>query len=149
MYGFFTFQFVGTCVEDAKFDTLRNGTNRATLNVAVNYGEKKEDGTYEERTTWVRVAFFGKRAEAKTLQWCRKGTAVAVEGTVQSYKKELPDMNLTMYNFKARTLRSLTSGSRPEATDEGAPMAGADQPRPAAAPVETPLPDDDLPDAFS
>jgi len=132
MYGAFKFHFVGTCAADPEHSKLRNGQDRCVINVAVNTPIKKDDGKYEERTTWVRVAFFGQAALRKSLDWCTKGTPVYCEGTVQSYTEETPDKKYTMYNFRPDVIRPL--GQRPQ---------------PRSEPEDPQSSDDELPDAFS
>ena len=109
MYGFATFQLLGTCSEDVKFDKLQSGTTRASISLVVNTPEQQEDGSYKERATWIRVAVFGKKAEGKSLAWCKKGVAVGVVGKIQSYQQEIGDKKYTMHNFRPESIRPIAA----------------------------------------
>jgi single-strand DNA-binding protein len=110
MYGDFAFEFVGTCTRDRELGQLRNGQDRCTVSVAVNKPFKNRDtGEFEEKTTWVRFAVFGDRANSAALDRCRKGMPVYVRGTVESYNEEIGGRNYTMFNFRPDVIRPLLS----------------------------------------
>jgi single stranded DNA-binding protein len=148
MYGAAKFHVVGTAAGDAEHTTLSNRTERCTISVAVNVPQKQQDGSYVEKTTWFRFAFFGKAAERKTLDWVQKGTPVYVEGTIQGYTQEVGDgKKFTMFNFRPDVMRPL--GQRPRDGGEEQParaprQSGGGGNEDPGFPV-----DDDLPDAFS
>lgn len=127
MFGFFKFQLVGTCLADVEYTKLPGGKKRAVIAVAVNVPVKvppdpreKRDPhdpppapAYTEKTTFVRVALFDKRAESKMLEFCKKGAPVAIEGNVSSYQHETDGGGLlTMHNFRPSVIRPL--GKRPD-----------------------------------
>jgi len=125
MQGFATFQVLGTCSEDVKLDKLPNGRARASISVVVNTPEQDADGNWIERATWMRFALFGKSAESKNLTWCKKGTAVGVYGTIQSYQQEIDGKKYTMHNFRPDRVRPAGTKPKDEAgaggADEGFP----------------------------
>lgn len=105
MYGFFKFSLTGTCTNDAEFTTLRNGQKRCTVNIAVNRPFKKDDGSWDQTTTFVRLALFGKATERKELLLVKKGVNISAEGDISSYVVEQGDnKKITCYNFKPSTL---------------------------------------------
>jgi len=69
------FTFTGNLGADVETKSLPNGTPVASFPVAVKsgYGDKA-------KTTWVRCALFGKRAEGGLIQYLTKGTQVAISG---------------------------------------------------------------------
>lgn len=79
------FSFVGTVWRDAEVRYLPSG--QAILNVTlannVGFGEK-------QKTNWVRVALFGKRAEGKLQEFLVKGQQVFVSGelTLNEYQAQ-------------------------------------------------------------
>ena len=136
MFGYFKFQVWGTCTSDVEFTKLRNGQTRATINIAVNRPFKRDDGTWDQTATFVRLALFGKATERAELRRAKKGVTVSAEGDVSSYNVEQGDgKKITCFNFKPRTMGF---GGKRERLEEGASMHD-----------DEPLPDDDLPEAFS
>lgn len=120
MYGAFGFHLVGMCGRDAESTVLPNGTKRCTVTIVVNTPEKNAQGEYEERATWVRIAFFGQAAERKQVVACKKGNLVYVEGVVQSFESELADgKRQTRYNFKPTILRCFNLARRSDRDEDG------------------------------
>jgi single-strand DNA-binding protein len=74
---------IGNLGSDAEMKYSTNGSPLLRCNVAANFRAKSTDGEWEERTEWVRVTVFGKRAE--TLgQYLRKGTKVYASGRLEA-----------------------------------------------------------------
>jgi single-strand DNA-binding protein len=71
------FTATGNLGRDVETRQTANGTTVATFPIAVSsgYGDNK-------KTTWVRCALFGKRAEGGLIQYLAKGTQVAVTGEI-------------------------------------------------------------------
>jgi len=69
------FTFNGNLGADVEVKQTQGGTTVASFPVAVSsgFGDNK-------KTTWVRCALFGKRAEGNLIQYLVKGTKVAVSG---------------------------------------------------------------------
>lgn len=173
MYGYAGYTIAGTCCADPEYSTLTSGQKRCVIAIVVNTPVKKDDGSFEERASWFRVAFFGKAAERKSLEWCRKGTPVFVMGEIVSYSYEAEGgKKLTMYNFRPQVIRPMGQKPREDGdeqydgpideempaqasanrgvyrTPQGQPPARRSPPPPADEPPPD-LPLDDLPDAFS
>ncbi len=78
-----SFNFVGTIGRDAEVKHLSSGSAILTVTVAnnVGYGEK-------QKTNWVRVTLFGKRAEGNLSGLLVKGQQVFVSGelTLNEYQ---------------------------------------------------------------
>ena len=107
MFGAFRFHFLGTVGVDAKTVKMQNGNPRTVVSVAVNTPEKK-DGEWKDRTTWVQVAFFGESANRASITSLKKGMAVYVDGSVQSYTEEIEGgKKRTMYNFRPDVIRRI------------------------------------------
>jgi len=69
--------FIGNLGSDVETRVLQSGTVVAQLSIPIEsgYGDKK-------RTTWVRAALFGKRAEGKLIGYLKKGQTVSVPGEI-------------------------------------------------------------------
>ena len=72
------FLFTGNLGQDSEVKCTASGTAVLSFSVAVKYG-------YGDRakTTWVRCALFGKRAEGNLSQYLVKGAQVAVSGELE------------------------------------------------------------------
>lgn len=79
------FTATGNIGRDAETRHTPSGTAVASFSLAVSsgYGDNK-------KTTWVRCALFGKRAEGGLIQYLTKGTQVAVTGelSLNEYEKD-------------------------------------------------------------
>lgn len=74
---------VGNLGADAEMRYTPSGTAVSNFRVAVNERWNDRDGQPQEKTTWFRVAVWGKQAEAIN-QYLVKGRLVLVEGTVEA-----------------------------------------------------------------
>jgi single-stranded DNA-binding protein len=146
MYGDFSFQFVGTVAQDREYGQMKNGQDRATINVAINTPRKNRDtGEFEEVTTWVRVAVFGERVRSASVDRCVKGMPVFMRGTIQSYQHEFGDQKFTMYNFRPDIIRPLMSveqvtGRAERRGGQGGRGYQDDPPPPRMPPASEPMP---------
>lgn len=143
MYGDISFQFVGTVAQDREYGQMRNGQDRATINVAINTPRKNRyTGEFEEVTTWVRVAVFGERVRSASVDRCIKGMPVFMRGTIQSYQHEFGDQKLTMYNFRPDIIRPLMSVEQVTGRAERRGGRGYqdDPPPPRSVPTSAPMP---------
>jgi single-strand DNA-binding protein len=79
------FSAVVTVSKDAEIRYLQSGTAILTFNAAnnVGYGDK-------QKTNWLRVSLFGKRAEGRLIQFLKKGQSVFVSGELllNEFEKE-------------------------------------------------------------
>lgn len=75
---------IGNLGADAELKQSQGGQPLLRVNVAGNYRARNDtDGSWEERTEWVRVTLFGNRAEA-LAPMLTKGTRVYVEGRLEA-----------------------------------------------------------------
>lgn len=77
---------VGRLGRDPELRESRGGTPWCTLSVATSR-PRKQDGVWTEETDWHRVKAFGRQAEI-CHQYLRKGSVVAVEGSLAYSKSE-------------------------------------------------------------
>lgn len=73
----------GNLGADAELRVTRSGAPVITFAVAVNERVPAPGGGYEERTSWIDCAMFGKRAEA-LAPILRRGLKVAVTGRLHA-----------------------------------------------------------------
>lgn len=66
---------------DLKFNA--DGSGRLQMNVASNYRVRGQDGAWADKTEWVRVTVFGKRAES-LANLLRKGMRVFADGRLEA-----------------------------------------------------------------
>lgn len=75
----------GRLGQDPELKAFDSGATLCRLSIATNRSKKKEDGSYEDKTTWHRVSVWGKRG-----QWIsenlKTGDAVFVEGENEYYE---------------------------------------------------------------
>ena len=74
---------VGNLGSDPEMKYLPSGTAVCNLNVAVNERWTDREGQPQEKTTWYRVAVWGKQAET-VHTYLKKGRQVMVVGTVEA-----------------------------------------------------------------
>ena len=88
------FSFVGTVGQDAQVTILASGTTVLNVSVANNigFGDK-------QKTMWIRVALFGKRAEGSLKDYLKKGQQVFVSGELSTREWTDKDGNM-MANFE-------------------------------------------------
>jgi len=124
------FSFSGNLGKDCEVKSLQSGTTVCEFSVAVasGYGDKK-------KTSWIRCALFGKRAEGKLPEYLKKGAQVAVSGelTVEEWEKDGQKHTMVKVNVNSLDL----IGGRSEA-----PIPARTQPQ--AAPAGESF-DDDIP----
>ena len=78
---------VGRVGQDPEVTYLPSGTAVCNVGIATDDPYKDADGNFAKRTTWHRVAFFGRQAES-LAEHVRKGRSIAVHGTVRRRKDE-------------------------------------------------------------
>jgi single-strand DNA-binding protein len=130
---------VGNVGRDAEVRTSPEGHKVANFSVATTETWKGRDGAKQERTTWFRVALWGKQAEA-IGQYLVKGKQVCVEGSVsvREYDKD----NEKRFSLDVRADRVTLLGG-PRADDGGASRRERSaEPEPAGP---EPAGDEDIP----
>lgn len=138
---------LGNLGADGELRVTTGGQSVLKLRVACNESYLDRNNVRQERTEWVRVTIWGRRAEAlaKILQ---KGDAIFVEGRLQTSKYEKD--NETRYSTEVVANNIVLPGnrnrggqqqSRTQAPGGDAFNAGEDEaPQPAANPDDDAIP---------
>lgn len=117
-----SFNFVGTIGRDAEVKHLSSGSAVLTVTVAnnVGYGEK-------QKTNWVRVTLFGKRAEGNLSGLLIKGQQVFVSGELILNEYQTKDGS-TKSNLEVNAnIIDLVGGKREQAaTAKPKPVSASD-----------------------
>lgn len=131
-------QLIGHLGHDPEVRAMPSGESVANVSLAVTETWKDKAGAKQERTTWFRVAFFGRLAEIAE-QYLTKGALIYVEGSVsaRAYQSRSGEAAASL-EVRARELKML-SGRQKEG--EESPAAA---PAPAATPAQVEF-DDDIP----
>ena len=74
---------IGNLGGDPEMRYTSSGSPLLRFNLASNYRVKGQDGEWTDRTEWVRVTVFGKRAET-LANLLRKGMRVYVDGRLEA-----------------------------------------------------------------
>lgn len=80
----------GNLTRDPELRALPSGGQVASFSVATNRVFKKQDGSRQEATEYHNVVVFGRQAETVS-QYLKKGSAVYVEGRIQTRSWDSPD----------------------------------------------------------
>lgn len=127
--------FYGRLASDCDVRYLQSGSAVCSFSVPVKsgYGDR-------EKTTWFRVAIFGKRAEGKLKDYLVKGQGVFVSGELSSREWEDKDgKQRTSLEVNANTV---DLGERPSGGGQQSGSAGRPQ---ASRPQSGEELDDDIP----
>lgn len=74
---------IGNLGNDAELKYSQSGSPVLRFNVATNGRVRNAEGTWEDRTEWVRVTMFGQRAET-LAQYLKRGMRVYVAGRLKA-----------------------------------------------------------------
>lgn len=77
---------VGNLGGDPEMRYFPDGSAVTNFSVAANRKWKKDDGEYDEETTWFRISVFGRQAETCN-EYLEKGRLVLVKGRLTSDRK--------------------------------------------------------------
>lgn len=113
---------VGNAGMDPDSGTTTNGTTYARISIATNEKWKDKQGELQEKTSWHRVKFWGKQAEA-VAKYVRKGSKLLVEGRIEYGEYEKDGMRVFTTEIVAKTVEFL---SRNLASSPEAPAPGDD-----------------------
>lgn len=107
---------------DVEVRHTQGGTAVATFPIAVTsgYGDNK-------KTTWVRCALFGKRAEGGLIQYLTKGTQVAVSGEISLNEFQGQD-GQTRTSLELRVNEIDLIGGKPQNGDGNTQSGAANRP---------------------
>ena len=74
---------IGNLGKDAELRYLATGLAKAEFSLAINYGKKKPDGTWDNQTEWVNIVLFGDYAD-RLAQHLTKGRMVYISGRIST-----------------------------------------------------------------
>lgn len=134
------FSFTGACGADAEIRYIPSGQAVLSVNVAnnVGFGDK-------QKTMWIRVTLWGKRAESNLKDYLKKGQQVFVSGelTTNEYtandgtKRTSLELNATIIDLVGKRESAPSNYDAPAPAGNYAPQ-GYQQPAPAAPAYQQP-----------
>lgn len=77
----------GNLVADAELRATKSGTPVLSATIAVNERTRQEDGTYANRTCYIDIVLFGRRANA-LAKYLSKGVFIAMQGRLHQSSYE-------------------------------------------------------------
>ena len=111
------FSFTGTIGKDAEVKYLPSGVAILTVSVAnnISYGDK-------QKTNWLRVSLFGKRAEGQLKDYLVKGQQVFVSGELSQQEWKSQDgtakvsleVNANIIDLIGKRIESNTGQQQPQ-----------------------------------
>lgn len=140
---------LGNLGRDPEIRYLPSGDAIANIAVATSYKSKdKNTGEQKEQTEWHRVSLFGRLAEIAG-QYLKKGSAVYVEGRLQTRKYQKDGVDHYATEIVADNMQML--GDKAEGGQQAAParQSTASQPAPRKPAAQRPAPNlDDIDDSI-
>lgn len=122
---------IGRLGQDPEKRITPSGHTVVNISLATTEYFKDQGGNKQERTEWHRVVFWNRQAEL-IEQYCRKGSQIYVEGSLQTREWQDKDGNRRFStDIVARNMQFLDSKPQPE--QGGFQQAGA-----AASPAQSP-----------
>ena len=111
------FSFTGTVGRDAEVRYLQSGAAILTVTVAnnVGFGDK-------QKTNWVRVNVWGKRAEGQLKDYLLKGQQVFVSGELSTSEYEAKDGSGTKFSLELNANIIDLVGKKSEGGQQQAPQ---------------------------
>ena len=128
----------GNLTRDPEMRALPSGGNVASFSVATNRVFKKADGSKQEATEFHNVVVFGRQAETVS-QYLKKGSAVYVEGRIQTRSWDSPEKG-KQYRTEIIAER-VQFGPRATSGGEGGGYSGGSRQSDAEAPQAAPKDD--------
>ncbi len=122
---------VGNLGADPELKNLPSGDSVVNFSLATSESYTDKGGQKVEKTEWHRVFFFGRNAEV-IHEYCRKGSQLYVEGSLQTRKWQDKDGN-DRYTTEIKGFRFVFIGKRGDGEDSsGGGSGGGGSSRPAA-----------------
>jgi single-strand DNA-binding protein len=114
----------GNLTKDPVLRTTSNGTAVSNFYIASNRKYKDKNGTWKEDVCYVGVVAWHQLADS-CHQYLTKGSAVLIEGELQSRNWESEDGNYrSIVEIKAHKIQFLSSGNQSENLENGQHEAG-------------------------
>lgn len=135
---------IGRLGADPELRATPSGAQVANASLAVTEKWKDAAGQQKEKTTWFRLAFWGKRAEIAG-RYLRKGSELFVQGPVSARAYQGKDgtsqasLEVNVQEFQ------MLGGKRDDAGGYTAGPAASDDRQPAHAAAGAQFQDDDIP----
>lgn len=115
MYGFNRVFLMGYLGADPEPKTSKGGKAYVRMSLATHHTKRLENGETEAQTVWHHVTAWGRTADLCRLH-LRRGSALAVEGTLSRYNVENEDgSNKSSVAIIAKQIHFI--GRRPDKTD--------------------------------
>ena len=133
-------QVIGNLGADPEIKYLPSGDAVTNLSLATtDKWNDKKTGEKQERTEWHRISFFGKAAET-IAEYCSKGSALYVEGSLQTrkwqdkegndrYTTEIKGQNFQFLGGGQGGNQRNEGGQQPDSRDEGYQSGGEEKPK--------------------
>ncbi len=100
-------QLIGNMGADPEGRYLPSGDQVVNFSIATTDKWKdKQSGEQKEKTEWHRVSFFGRAAEV-ILEYCRKGSQIYVEGSLETRQYEKDGITRYSADIKGRNFQLL------------------------------------------
>lgn len=115
---------IGNLTRDPETTTLNNGNTVTKFTVAVQRKFKKDDGTHD--TDFFNCDAWGKIGTEVIAKYCKKGSAIAVKGSMESQVKENDNKKITYWSLKVEDVKLL--GNKQENTASAEPAKTELQP---------------------
>jgi single-strand DNA-binding protein len=78
---------IGNLGSDPEVKELPSGARVANVSLATTERWKDKQGERQEKTTWHDLVFWNQQADT-VAQWCKKGSKLYVEGSIDKRKSE-------------------------------------------------------------
>lgn len=88
------------------FSHLQDGTARASIGIAVNRSQKKQDGSYADEASFFDVTVWGKQAE-NLKPYLTKGKQIAVDGYLKQDRWQKDGQNFSRVSIVANNIQLL------------------------------------------
>lgn len=125
----------GNLGKDSELRMTATGTAVLTFSIAVNERRRQQDGTYQDKTSWLDCVMFGARAQG-IEPYLRRGTKLSLTGHLNQNKYEKDGRTYSRVEIIVDEVE-LMNARREAQQPEGAP---------APAPVQAmSIYDDDIP----
>lgn len=141
---------IGRLGADPVLQTMPNGGDVVSFNVATSERWKDRDGNRQERTDWHRIVIFNEHLGKIAMEYLRKGSSCYVEGQTQhrtyrdreGVERRITEVVLQRFSGELRLL-DRGQADQAERPQSGRDAAGGDRADPPAS--SAPLLDDDVP----
>jgi single-strand DNA-binding protein len=134
---------IGNLGNDPETRYTQGGVAVTKISLATTSKRKDRDGNTKEETQWHRVTFFGKLGEI-AAEYLRKGSAVAVQGSIRYSESEKDGVKRYYTEIIADQMKMLGGRQDGERSDR-APWGDVRRPAQSAHPPVDDFNDDDIP----